>query len=68
MAAGAVSCEIKPKLSKEKHTRIELAKLASFNEVIYSFASTKEKLGVISEYDKGVGERLLKESYQLPQI
>jgi DNA repair exonuclease SbcCD nuclease subunit len=68
LSMGAVSCEVKPDISKEKHTRIELTKLASFNEVIYSFANTKEKLGVITEHDKEVGEKLLKEAYALPQI
>ena len=66
---GAVSCEIKPEVRRDHG--IEKAKnlsVASLNEVVYSFANSREKAGVISSYDKEVGEQLLKGNYQVPQV
>lgn len=64
---GAASCEIKP-IHKENPIHKSTVAVASLNEVVYSFANAKEKAGIISSYDKEVGERLLKDSYQVPQI
>ena len=66
---GSVSCEVKPAV--RQNASIEKAKnitVASLNEVVYSFANSREKAGIISAYDKEVGEQLLKGSYQVPQI
>jgi DNA repair exonuclease SbcCD nuclease subunit len=64
---GAASCEVKT-VYKENPAFKTTATVASLNEVIYSFAKAKEKAGIISEYDSGIGERLLKGNYCVPQI
>ena len=66
---GAVSCEVKPGV--RQNVSIEKTKnvtVASLNEVVYSFASSREKAGIISAHDKAVGEQLLKGIYQIPQV
>ena len=63
----AASCEVKPIYKENQIHRTQVA-VASLNEVVYSFANSKEKAGIISSYDKAIGEQLLKGSYQVPQI
>ena len=65
---GAVSVEISPIHKPDSMTKHVSVKVASLNEIVYSFANMKEKSGLISSYDKEVGEQLLKGSYQVPQI
>ena len=66
---GGASCEIKaalrsnPSLEKAKNITV-----ASLNEVVYSFANAREKAGIISSYDREVGEQLLKGSYSVLQV
>lgn len=66
---GAVSCEIKPEVRRENgFEKAKNLSVASLNEVVYAFANSREKAGVISAYDKEVGERLLKGNYHVPHI
>lgn len=67
LRAGAASCEVKT-IFKENPVFKTTATVTSLNEVIYSFAKAKEKAGIISEYDKAIGEQLLKRTYCVPQV
>lgn len=65
---GAVSTEISPMHKTDTTTKISNIKVASLSEVFYSFAAAKERAGLISSYDKEVGEQLLRDTYQVPQV
>lgn len=64
----AASVEIKPIYKEYSLTKTEVATVASLNDVVYSFANSKERAGVISLHDKDIGEQLLKEIYEIPSV
>jgi DNA repair exonuclease SbcCD nuclease subunit len=63
---GAASVEIKR--TEIKAAKIESATMPSFNEMVLSYATAKERAGVINAYDKTIGEALLRNNYQLPSV
>lgn len=66
---GAAAVEIRPAVRQESNPdKTKNVTVASLNEVVYSFARTREKAGLISAYDKEIGEQLLKGTYHLPQV
>lgn len=67
MEQGAVSVEIRPRV-RENILAPKLAQMADFNEMVQTYAMQKERQGVIDEYDKAVGERLLRDEYRVPQV
>jgi DNA repair exonuclease SbcCD nuclease subunit len=68
MGRGAASCEVKVIRGENKPVTVKPQNMASFNEVVYSFGAAKEALGVIDEYDRAIGDRLLKENYSVPEV
>ncbi|HKZ42379.1 MAG TPA: metallophosphoesterase [Candidatus Hodarchaeales archaeon] len=67
--AGAESVEVKTVIQLDKSVQqVETKQFNSLNEIIYAYAYEKERAGVITEYDRLVGEQLLKDNYQVPTI
>lgn len=68
LAKGAASVEIKQAVSTQPARKFEAKPLLSFNEMVMSYATNKEQLGVINAHDKEIGEALLKGNYSLPSV
>ncbi len=63
---GAESVEIKNVIQVDNAIKLQTTQFNSLNEIIYAYAHEKERAGVIDEYDRLVGEQLLKGNYQVP--
>ena len=67
--AGAESVEVKQIVQIDTHLdEVKTQGFNSLNEIIYAFANSKVRSGVIDEYDLSVGDQLLKGNYQAPDV
>ena len=67
--AGAESVEVKTVIQLDKNVQqVETKQFNSLNEVIYAYASSKLRQGVIDEFDFLIGEQIMKGVYQVPNV